>query len=94
MSIEQKTAAFSNLTLATTREELLMSVIRALAKASGARLALLKKRGAKTHAQVFTSGGSARILHKILYRDWAGKWTFKSESEATLRGLSCIAPRQ
>jgi xylulokinase len=91
-SIEQKTAAFTNLTLATTREELLMAIIDALAKASGARLALLKTRGVKIHPTVFTSGGSAKILRKVLYRDWPGNWKFKSENEATLRGLSCLTP--
>ena len=34
-----------------------------------------------------------RALHKVLYRDWPGRWTFKSEQEASLRGLSRITPR-
>jgi xylulokinase len=93
MSIEQKTAAFTNLTLATTREELLMSIIDALAAASAARLTLLKTRGIKIDPTVFISGGSAKILRDVLYRDWPGKWAFRSENEATLRGLSCLTPR-
>lgn len=92
-SIEQKYASFSNLTLATTREDLLRAIADALAKASAARLNLLKSRGVKIRSTVFTSGGAARALHQILYRDWPGRWTFKSEQEASLRGLSRIEPK-
>jgi xylulokinase len=92
-SIEQKYASFANLALATTREDLLRAIVDALAKASAARLDLLKSRGKKIRSTVFTSGGAARALHKVLYRDWPGHWTFKSEQEASLRGLSRITPR-
>jgi xylulokinase len=92
-SIEQKKASFSNLTLATTRQDLLHSIIDALAKASGARLKLLQSHGVKIHPTVFISGGSAKSLHEILYRDWPGRWKFKSEDEASLRGLSRITTR-
>ncbi|HEX4053453.1 MAG TPA: FGGY family carbohydrate kinase [Tepidisphaeraceae bacterium] len=92
-SIDQKRASFSNLTLATTRQDMLEAIIDALAKASGARLGLLKSRGVRIRPTVFTSGGTAHALHKILYRDWPGRWRFKSEREASLRGLSRIMPR-
>jgi xylulokinase len=91
-SIEQKTASFANLTLASTREDLLRAIIDALAKASAARLDLLKSRGVKIRPKVFTSGGAATDLHKVLYRDWPGHWTFKSQQEASLRGLSRLNP--
>ncbi len=91
-SIDQKYASFSNLTLATTRQDLLEAIVDALAKASGARLALLKSRGVPIKRTVFTSGGAARSLHDVLYRDWPGRWRFKSEPEASLRGLSRIVP--
>lgn len=89
-SIEQKTASFSNLKLATTREEMLRAVIDSLAKASAARLELLKSRGVKINPTVFVSGGTAKALHHVLHRDWPGRWRFKSENEASVRGLSCI----
>jgi len=92
-SIEQKYASFANLTLATTREDMLRAIVDALAQASADRLQLLKSRGVKIRSTVFTSGGAARALHKVLYRDWPGHWTFKSEQEASLRGLSRITPR-
>jgi xylulokinase len=91
-SIDQKYASFSNLKLATTREDLLEAIADALAKASGARLTLLKSRGTKIKRTVFTSGGAARSLHEVLYRDWPGRWRFKSEQEASLRGLSRLVP--
>lgn len=91
-SIDQKRASFSNLTLATTRQDMLEAIIDALAKASGARLGLLKSRGVRILPTVFTSGGTAQALHKILYRDWPGHWRFKSEQEASLRGLSRLPP--
>jgi len=87
-SIEQKYASFNNLTLAATREDMLRAIVDALAQASAARLELLKSRGVKIRSTVFTSGGAARALHKVLYRDWPGHWKFRSEQEASLRGLS------
>jgi xylulokinase len=91
-SIEQKQAAFTGLTLATTRRQMLLAVIDALAKASGARLDLLKTRGVKIRHQVTTSGGTAKSLHDVLYRDWPGNWKFHYENEASLRGLSMLHP--
>ncbi|MGD0462755.1 MAG: FGGY family carbohydrate kinase [Tepidisphaeraceae bacterium] len=91
-SIDQKYASFSNLPLATTRQDLLEAIVDALAKASGARLGLLKSRGVKIKRTVFTSGGAARSLHDVIYRDWPGRWRFKSEQEASLRGLSRLVP--
>ncbi len=93
-SIEQKKAAFRGLTLATTREDLLIAVIDALAKASGARLALLQTNRARMLRRVITSGGAARSMHEVLHRDWPGRWTFASEEEASLRGLSAVDPVQ
>jgi len=89
-SIEQKKASFTGLTLATTREDLLLAVIDALAHASGARLALLKSCRMKMLPAVMTSGGAGRSLHDVLHRDWPGHWTFRFEDEASLRGLSAV----
>jgi hypothetical protein len=72
---------------------MLHAIIDALAKASGARLTLLKSHGTRIRPTVFVSGGSAKSLHQVLYRDWPGRWSFKSEDEASLRGLSKLTPR-
>jgi xylulokinase len=94
MSMEPRQGAFTNLTLATTREQMLGAVVDALAKASAARLRLLQTRGVKISHRVVTSGGTARALRSVLHRDWPGKWTFEYQDEASLRGLSCLTPRE
>jgi xylulokinase len=91
-SMEQKKGAFTNLTLATTREDMLMAVIDALASASAERLHHLASHGVNISHAVVTSGGTAKALHDVLYRDWKGKWTFHPIQEASLRGLSCVTP--
>jgi sugar (pentulose or hexulose) kinase len=92
--IDQKKAAFSNLTLSTTREEMLSAVIAALAQASAARLNLLQSHGTRIRRKVVTSGGTAAALHQLLHGDWPGQWTFHYEEEASLRGLSMLTPRE
>ncbi len=64
LSIEPKPAAFENLTLATTRQEMLVAVIDALAKASAERLKLLQTRGVPISHRVVTSGGTAKTLRR------------------------------
>jgi xylulokinase len=91
-AIDQRTAAFTGLTLATTRQEMLSAVIESLAEASAARLPLLKQTKAMMHHDVVVSGGVQNGLDRILHRDWPGKWSFRTEEEATLRGLSCLIP--
>jgi xylulokinase len=91
-AIDQRTAAFTGLTLATTREQMLSAVIESLAEASAARLPLLKQTKATIRRDVVVSGGVQHGLDRILHRDWPGKWLFRTEEEATLRGLSCLEP--
>jgi sugar (pentulose or hexulose) kinase len=91
-SIEQRQAAFTGLTLATTREQMLGAVIEALAEASAARIALFRKNRASIRHDVVVSGGVSNGLDKIFHRDWPGKWTFRSQEEASLRGLSKLIP--
>jgi xylulokinase len=89
-SIEQKQAAFSGLTLATTREDMLAAVIESLAEASAARITLLREVNGHINHRVVTSGGMQRGIGKVLYRDWKGRWIFHAEKEATLRGLATL----
>jgi xylulokinase len=93
-SIEQRRAAFTGLTLATTREQMLGAVIDSLVRASADRLALLELNGVKIRRRVVVSGGSQDRLDDIFHRDWPGRWTFRSEDEATLRGLALLPPRE
>ncbi len=89
--VEQRRGAFTGMTLSTTREHLLSAIIESLARASAARLPLLRSGGIRLRREVCVTGGG---LSKVLHRDWPGKWTFRSESEATLRGLAVLDEHQ
>jgi xylulokinase len=93
-SIEQRRAAFTGLTLATTREQMLEAVIESLVRASADRLALLEVNDVGIRRRVVVSGGSQDRLDEIFHRDWPGRWTFKAEDEATLRGLALLPPKE
>jgi xylulokinase len=84
MSIEQRRGAFQNLTLATTRRDMLHAIIDSLAVASAARLPLLLSNGIKASRRVAVTG---RGFDQILRRDWPGRWQFVTQTEASLRGL-------
>jgi xylulokinase len=92
ISIDQRRAAFTGLTLATTREHMLSAIIESLAEASAARFSVLKQTKAPIRHDVVVSGGVQNGLDKILHRDWPGHWQFRGEEEATLRGLCCLEP--
>ena len=92
-SIEQRTGAFTGLTLASTREQMLSAIIESVTTASADRLPLLRATGTKLLKQVVVSGGAADRLDKLLHRDWPGAWTYRAVTEATLRGLGTLAPR-
>jgi hypothetical protein len=80
--------------LSTTREHLLSAIIESLACASAARLPLLQQTRTRILRTVMVSGGMQSGLDKVLRRDWPGRWTFRHEPEATLRGLSTLTPCQ
>jgi sugar (pentulose or hexulose) kinase len=86
-SIEQSTAAFKHLTLATNREQMLCAVLESLARQSGQRLRLLSESSAKMSRTVSCSGARHEGIERILYRDWGKGWRFKHEENASLRGL-------
>lgn len=89
-SIQQRTGAFTGLTLASTREQMLSAILESLATASADRLPLLKATGTKLLKQVVVSGGASDRLDKLMHRDWLGKWEYRAVTEATLRGLGAM----
>ena len=91
-SIEQRQGAFTGLTLASTREQMLSAVVEALIRASAERLPLLAASGTRLLRSVAISGGSDR-LDVLMRRDWPGKWTFRAVTDATMRGLGTLTPR-
>lgn len=92
MSIEQQQAAFTGLTLATTREQMLWAMVEALSRASAARLELLQKNAVRIHKEVVITGGAGKLA-TIFRRDWPGRWSFRRQKEATLGGLARLQPR-
>jgi len=91
-SIEQRRGAFHNLTLASTRENMLSAIIEGLTKASAERLPLLEATGTTLLRDVAVSGGSDH-LDKLMRRDWPGNWKFRSVTDATMRGLGLLTPK-
>ena len=91
--IEQPTAALRGLSLSTTRHHMLAAICDALARASAERIGLLRSvNHVKIDPRVVISGGAAEIVRDVLHRDWRGRWTFRFEDEATLRGLALLVP--
>ena len=90
-SIDQPRGEFHGLTLSTTRRQMLAAVIESLSRASAERLKLLSSNSVKIRHDVVLSGGTTSGLSDLLHRDWPGKWKFKLESEATLKGLAVLA---
>lgn len=92
-SVEQRRGGFSGVTLATTRTHLLAAIIEGLVAASAERLPILHGTGTQPLETVMVSGGSDR-LDEILHRDWPGKWNFRAVTDATMRGLATLTPRE
>jgi xylulokinase len=92
-SLEQPTASFTGLSLSTTREDMLRSLLQSLARESAARMKLLAKvNPIRIRRKVLLTGGVQGGLSHLLHRGWPGKWTFKDEQEATLRGVAALVP--
>lgn len=91
MSIEQRQGAFTGLTLSTTRQHMLVAIIEALARTSAERLPLLAHCQTRMCRTIMVSGGVQTWLAKVIRRDWPGPWHFRTEQEATLRGLGKMA---
>jgi len=93
MSIDQRQGTFSGLTLATTRTQMLAAIVEALSHASAERLPLLAATGTPMLNTVAISGGSDRI-DKLMHRDWPGRWRYRALTDATMRGLGTLTPRE
>ena len=91
-SIDQRQGAFTGLTLASTRTHMLSAVVEGLVRASAERLPLLASCGTPILRSVAVSGGSDR-LDRLMRRDWAGTWSFRSVTDATMRGLGTLTAR-
>jgi xylulokinase len=93
-SIDQRQGAFTGLTLSTTREQMLRAIVDSLARASADRLPILREAAGTIRRSVVVSGGAEDRLDRIMHREWAGRWTFRSITEASLRGLAKLEPKE
>ncbi|NEQ67520.1 MAG: hypothetical protein F6K21_18830 [Symploca sp. SIO2D2] len=92
-SIDQKSGGFSGITLATQREHILSAMIEGLITASAARIPLMMASKTEILPTVAVSGGGDR-LDKLMRRDWPGKWKFRAVTDATMRGLGTLTPKE
>ena len=89
MSIEQVEAGFDGLDLKTTREDLLRSVLAALAERSAEGVGLLTRR-ARRLRDVYVAGGGG-WLGGLLHAAWPGRWRFRPMKDAAIKGLGNLA---
>ncbi len=90
-AVLQPTAAFTGLTLATTRDDLLRAVIRSLAHALPQRLtALTAASGSKFHGPALITGGAAQGMSTLISHVWPPGLARHAISDATLQGLAIL----
>ena len=89
-TLERLTAAFQGVTLETTREDMLLAVIRGNAMYHGEHLrevATMVKLGRR----VVTTGGAARIRgYTDAKRRWTGDFDYEFQDESSVRGAAML----
>jgi hypothetical protein len=80
------------LTLSTTRRQMLRAIIDGLARVSAERIGLLQTAG-RMGRNVVVSGGAGSVGN-VMRRDWPGRWRYREEEQATLRGLGLLTPQE
>lgn len=89
LSVEQPTAAFTGLTLNTTRPDLLAAALAAYRGQTNDSLERLCRLQTPT-GQVLITGG-ASPLADLLHADWPVHFRYKTVLDANLRGLAVLA---
>jgi sugar (pentulose or hexulose) kinase len=89
-SLERKTAAFEGVTLETTREDMLLSVIRGNAAYHGSHLREVG-RMVKLGRKVITTGGGAKIRGYVeAKRRWTGDFEYEYQDQSSLAGAAML----
>ncbi len=89
-SLEQLTAGFSGLTLETTREKMLLGLIRGNAVYHGEHLKEVSQR-VKLGTKVMTTGGGARIRHFLeVKKRWTGDFEYEFQDQSSLLGAAML----
>ncbi len=90
-SMEQHRGAFENLTLSTTREDMLRAIVHALVASSTARFQRLEKLH-PVQKTVYTMGGQEELA-SAMHRAWPGRHTFQPIEHEALSGLARLAEK-
>lgn len=91
-SVEPVRGSITGLTLATTRDQILESMLDRLAQSSAARLDRLRAASqCDLLDRVLLAGGAGMLARRVFHRDWPGRMTFRSDPDATLRGLGVLS---
>lgn len=89
-SLEQLKASFSGLTLETTREKLLLGLIKGNALYHGQHLAQVAKL-VKLGNKIMTSGGTGGIAHFLeAEKRWVGDFEFLFQDQSSLLGAAML----
>jgi len=89
-SLERLTASFTGLTLATTREQMLLALLRGSALYHGQHLKDLATR-VKLSKEVVVTGGAGRIKGMLdVKRRWMGEFEYKYENQSSLGGAAML----
>ncbi len=88
-SLQMQRAAFSNLTLGSTRQQMLEAMLIALARASRQRFLRLSDIH-KPQRHIFTMGGRHE-LSDLMHFHWPGKWKFTPLADEAIGGLRKLA---
>ncbi len=85
-AMEERTGSFQNLTLGSTRKDMLRAAILALAQSSRQRFMRLSQIHT-IHTEIFTMGGQVELA-AIMHAHWPGKWKFTALREEAMTGLN------
>jgi xylulokinase len=89
-TLEQMTAAFSNVTLETTREHMLVALVKGNAEYHGQHLSEVG-RMIKLGRRVMTSGGGAKLKGSLeARRRWTGDFEYGYQDQSSLVGAAML----
>jgi len=92
MAIEQRVgAAFSGVTLATEREEMLAAIVQGLVAQCAGSYGMLS--AIRKPAKLVYAMGGAGLLQDAMHRGWRGRHVFRALEGDSLRGLAELGRR-
>lgn len=90
-TLERMTASFTNVTLETTREDMLLALIRGNARYHGEHLAEVG-RMVNLGRKVVTTGGGAKIRgYHLAKQRWTGDFEYEYQDQSSLLGAAMLA---